>query len=241
MSIQLSHCTFRYRRWNPPVLDGLTFTVPHGLSILLGPNGAGKSTLLKLAAGVLTPRAGTVKLDGQSSNEVDYRRSVAWMPQNVTPMPRLTAREYVAYAGWLKGMSTNHAYEAAKMALSRVDLTAQADARTHHLSGGQLRRLGVAAALVHDARILLLDEPTAGMDPHQRRIFRDLAGELSAHVHVLISTHDIADLAEEADHVSVLVAGSMVHSGTTAEFLALSPPGVAEGRRAEAAYSALMA
>ncbi|MFF9915592.1 ABC transporter ATP-binding protein [Streptomyces sp. NPDC013457] len=215
--------------------------MPHGLSILLGPNGAGKSTLLKLAAGVLTPKPGKVTLDRTPSSAVEYRRSVAWMPQHVTPMPRLTAREYTAYAGWLKGMSTNHAYEATKMALSRVDLTDQADTRTHHLSGGQLRRLGVAAALVHDARILLLDEPTAGMDPHQRRIFRDLARDLSRHVHVLISTHDIVDLAEEADHVAVLVSGSIVHSGTTAEFLALSPPDVAQGRRAEAAYSVLMA
>ncbi|MFG2228291.1 ABC transporter ATP-binding protein [Streptomyces sp. NPDC048644] len=222
------------------MLDDLTFTVPSGLSILLGPNGAGKSTLLKMAAGLLKPNSGTVRLGKQGSDEAAYRQRVAWMPQNTTPMPRLTAREYVAYAGWLKGMSTDDAYEEALTALRRVDLTDKADSKTHRLSGGQLRRVGLAAALVHASQVLLLDEPTAGMDPQQRRIFRDLACELSEDMQVVISTHDVADLAEEADHVSVLVQGALVHSGTTNEFLALSPPDVVEGRRAEAAYSALM-
>ncbi|MGH3326124.1 MAG: AAA family ATPase, partial [Streptomyces sp.] len=106
-------------------------------------------------------------------------------------------------------------------------------------SGGQLRRLGVASALVHKARVLLLDEPTAGMDPRQRRVFRDLLRDLVADVQVLMSTHDVADLAEDADHVTVLDGGRITYSGTTAGFLAHAPEGTAPGRAAEAAYAAL--
>ncbi|MGC4980692.1 ABC transporter ATP-binding protein [Streptomyces sp. DT193] len=240
MTIQLSECVFRYRRWSQPTLNGLSFTVPDGLTILLGPNGAGKSTFLKLAAGLLLPNSGTVTHEELSSDSTAYRQQVAWMPQSIVPMPRLTAREYVAYAGWLRGMSTQAAHEAAVPALAQVDLAKLADKKSHHLSGGQLRRLGLAAALVHDAKILLLDEPTAGMDPHQRRIFRDIVGDLSQRMKVVISTHDIADLAEEADSVAVLVNGAIIHKGPTASFLSLSPADVVEGRRAEASYSALL-
>lgn len=240
MTIQIFECVFRYRRWSQPILNGLTFTIPDGLTVLLGPNGAGKSTLLKLAAGLLQPASGTVTLQELSSNSAAYRQQVAWMPQHIVPMPRLTAREYVAYAGWLRGMSTQAAHEKAAPALEQVGLAKLADKKSHHLSGGQLRRLGLAAALVHDAQVLLLDEPTAGMDPHQRRIFRDIVNDLSGHMQVVISTHDIADLAEEADSVAVLVNGGIVHNGATADFLDLSPADVIEGRRAEAAYSALL-
>lgn len=116
----------------------------------------------------------------------------------------------------------------------------QADTRTGRLSGGQLRRVGVACALVHEARVLLLDEPTAGMDPRQRRVFRDLVASLKDEVRVLLSTHDVTDLAEEADHVSVLVGGRLVQSGSTREFLTHTPPGTALGRAAEGAYTRLL-
>ena len=168
----------------------------------------------------------------------EHRRLVAWMPQHITPMPSLTAREYVAYVGWLKGMNCRDAWDKAAQALARVDLTDKANTKTTRVSGGQLRRVGVAAALVHDAQILLLDEPTAGMDPHQRRTFRDTLQTLTDDVRILMSTHDIADLAEEAHHVTVIDNGSILHTGTTQSFLAHTPPGSAPGRAAEASYTA---
>ncbi|MCX5242584.1 ATP-binding cassette domain-containing protein [Streptomyces prunicolor] len=235
------HVTYAYRRWTRPVLDELSYDVPHGLTVLLGPNGAGKSTLLKLAAGVIRPGRGTVTVGGTLSTTRAYRQDVSWLPQHIQPIPQLTAHEYVAYVGWLKGMSTAHAQERAHTALDRVDLTAQTKVRTNQLSGGQLRRLGVAAALVHDSRLLLLDEPTAGLDPHQRRTFRDLLASLAKDVSILMSTHDVADLAEEADHVSVLVKGVITFTGTTEDFLAHAPSETPAGRRAEAAYTALVA
>ncbi|HET6292879.1 MAG TPA: ATP-binding cassette domain-containing protein [Asanoa sp.] len=240
MTLRLNNCTYTYRPWRPPVLRDFDYELPDGLTVLLGPNGAGKSTLLRLAASVTRPRRGTVDLDGLPAGTGGYRRAVAWMPQTVVPMTGLTARDYVAYVGWLKGMNRRDAWDRAERALARVELTARAGTRTSELSGGQLRRVGVAAALVHDARVLLLDEPTAGMDPRQRRIFRDLLAEVTGDVRVLLSTHDVADLAEEADHVTVLSQGRIVHSGSTDSFLAHTPSDVSSGRAAEAAYSALL-
>ncbi|MBQ1123935.1 ATP-binding cassette domain-containing protein [Streptomyces sp. B15] len=239
MTVRLSSCTYSYRPWSPPVLTNLDYSLEPGLTILLGPNGAGKSTLLRLAAAVTQPRTGTVTYNGISSHSKAYRAAVVWMPQQITAMTGLTAREQVAYTGWLKGMDKRDAWESAAQALSRVDLTAQADTKTKRLSGGQLRRVGVASALVHNARVLLLDEPTAGMDPRQRRVFRDVLASFADEVQVLLSTHDVADLAEECDQVTVLDAGRITFTGITQDFLAHAPAGTAPGRQAEAAYSAL--
>ncbi|MBT2488246.1 ATP-binding cassette domain-containing protein [Streptomyces sp. ISL-96] len=240
MTLELSSCTYAYSRRKAPVIRDFSFQLPSGLTILLGPNGAGKSTLLKLAASVVVPVSGSVSYGRLHARSKEYRRAVAWMPQTITPLPSLTAREYVAYVGWLKGMGRSDAWKGARKALQRVELADKAGERTSRLSGGQLRRVGVAAALVHDARVLLLDEPTAGMDPRQRRVFRDILTGLSDDVQVLMSTHDVADLAEEADHVAVLDAGRILHSGTTESFLAHTPTGAAPGRAAEGAYTALL-
>ncbi|MET7638154.1 ATP-binding cassette domain-containing protein [Streptomyces sp. NPDC005438] len=239
MTLTLSRCTYGYGFRARPVLERFDYELPEGLTVLLGPNGAGKTTLLRLAAGVTRPREGSVTFDGVASRHREYRAAVAYLPQRVTAMTGLTAREQVAYTGWLKGMSRRDAWEAAARALGRVDLTDQADTRAARLSGGQLRRVGVASALVHGARVLLLDEPTAGMDPHQRRVFRDALGALTGDVRVLLSTHDVADLAEEARQVAVLRSGQLVYQGSTEGFLAHAPRGTAPGRRAEAAYTAL--
>ncbi|QLE70451.1 ATP-binding cassette domain-containing protein [Streptomyces rectiverticillatus] len=242
MPIHLDACTFAYGRRTPPVLDQLTYTVPEGLTVLLGPNGAGKSTLLKLAAGAVRPTAGHVSLGRLPSHSREYRQRVAWMPQAVTAMTGLTAREQVAYTGWLKGMNRSDAWEAARTALTRVELSARENTRTKHLSGGQLRRLGVASALVHDATVLLLDEPTAGLDPEQRRVFRDLVlGLATANVRVLMSTHDVGDLDEEARHVTVLTDGHIMFTGTTADFLTHATDDASPARRAEAAYTTVAA
>ncbi|RMI37196.1 ABC transporter ATP-binding protein [Streptomyces triticirhizae] len=239
MTLQLRACTYAYRPWARPVLSGLDYRLPPGVTVLLGPNGAGKSTLLRLAAGVTRPRAGSVSLDDLPSQARAYRGAVAWMPQHITAMTALTAREQVAYTGWLKGMNRADAWTASATALARVDLADEADTRARRLSGGQLRRVGVAAALVHGARVLLLDEPTAGMDPRQRRVFRDVLATLTDEVTVLLSTHDVADLAEESDHVTVLEAGRIRYTGSTEGFLSHAPADAVAGRRAEAAYTAL--
>lgn len=238
MSVELDSVSFSYGRRKPRILNELSYTVPDGFTVLLGPNGAGKSTLLKLACGLNQPTAGTVRLGRYTSRDQGFLTQVAWMPQNITAMTGLTAREQVAYTGWLKGMSRTNAWNAAATALERVQLRDRAEVKTKHLSGGQLRRVGVASALVHDADVLLLDEPTAGMDPTQRRVFRDLILALATdEVRVLMSTHDVADLAEEANHVTVLTDGAVTFTGATREFLAHAPADTPGSRRAEVAYT----
>ncbi|MFJ6748058.1 ATP-binding cassette domain-containing protein [Streptomyces sp. NPDC091266] len=237
MPIQMTNCWFAYR--HKDVLSGFNYDLKPGSTVLLGPNGAGKSTLLSLAASVRRPQRGAITYRGVPATSRDYRRKVAWMPQNITAMPGLTAREQVAFVGWTKGMSRADAWAKAAVALQQVDLADKESVKTKTLSGGQLRRVGVAQALVHDAEVLLLDEPTAGMDPRQRRVFRDVLAQLSSNVAVLLSTHDVADLAEESDNVTVLDGGKLVYDGDTSGFLAHAPQDTTPARRAEAAYSML--
>ncbi|MFE4057826.1 ATP-binding cassette domain-containing protein, partial [Streptomyces sp. NPDC059096] len=168
MSVEFATCTYQYRR-GPVVLDRLSFAFPSGRTVLLGPNGAGKTTLLALAASALKPRSGTVSFDGLNpavrSQLRPYRRQVGWMPQHITPVPGTTCREQVAYAGWLKGMSRRDAWDGALEALERVGLAKKADQQASSLSGGQLRRVGVAQTLVHSSRRGRQAEPPAGGDP----------------------------------------------------------------------------
>ncbi|MFB8000494.1 ATP-binding cassette domain-containing protein [Streptomyces sp. NPDC056002] len=239
MNLSFSQCHYRYRSRRTSVLENFSYELESGLTILLGPNGAGKSTLLKLAAGLLNPDRGSITLGDLSSTTRAYRKRMAWMPQHIAPVPGLTTREYVAYLGWLKGMRKAHAWEQSLAALGNVDLLEQGNQKVTQLSGGQLRRAGLASALVHDAEVVLLDEPTAGLDPRQRRVFRDVLSEVAARVPVLMSTHDVADLARESDRVTVVDAGTVRWHGGPTDFLALAP-GMPESEAAEAAYLAVL-
>jgi ABC-2 type transport system ATP-binding protein len=225
------------------VFEGFSWEVPAGRTVLLGPNGAGKTTLLGLGASALMPGAGSVRIGTASSTarreRTAFRRAVGWMPQQVRAVAGLTCREQVAYAGWLKGLDRRAAWDAAGEALERVDLTAEAGRRTAQLSGGQQRRVGLAQALVHRAEVLLLDEPTAGLDPNQRARFRDILREVSRGVPVVVSTHQVDDLTDLFDTVVVMDRGRLPFSGTPAEFMALAPAG--SPFPAEAAYGSLVA
>ncbi|MEU5214468.1 ATP-binding cassette domain-containing protein [Streptomyces sp. NPDC020742] len=244
MSLQFTQCSFRYGR-KVPVLHGLDLSIDHRATVLLGPNGAGKSTLLGIAASWLSPTEGTITWKGidphQQKARAVYRRAVGWLPQNVKPMPGLTVRENVAYIGWLKGLSRSDAWDRSRDALERVKLSSLAGRKSHRLSGGQLRRMGIAGTLVHNSEIVLLDEPTAGLDPSQRQIFRELVTNLLADIHVVVSTHQTEDLDALYDHVVVLDEGRIRFEGDTSTFLALAAPDTPEGRRAEAAYTKLIA
>jgi ABC-2 type transport system ATP-binding protein len=221
------------------VLDGLSLVLPHGRTILLGPNGAGKSTLLSLAASVLHLDRGRVSLDGLSPDRgrrrAAYRRRVAWMPQSVQPVSGLSAREQVAVHGWLAGMTRADAWRGAAEALAKVGLAEQAKQRSSQLSGGQRARVGLAQALVKDAEVLLLDEPTASLDPDQKEVFLGLLHELAERRTVVVSTHDVSDLEESYQHAVVLVRGQVRFQGGVSEFLDLG----GSDRSAVAAYRAV--
>jgi ABC-2 type transport system ATP-binding protein len=241
-SLEFANTSFSYRRGSPPVMENLSWLVTPGRTVLLGPNGAGKTTLLALGADALQPTSGQVLLGTLNPrNRRDralFRSAVGWMPQQARAIPGLSAREQVAYAGWLKGLSSNLAWTSALLALRSVDLESRAAEQTTRLSGGQLRRVGLAQAVVHAPQVLLLDEPTAGLDPAQRARFRELLANLPAQA-VVVSTHQVDDLSELFDRVVVLLDGRIHYSGSVADFLALAEPGIE--RPAEAAYARLAA
>lgn len=245
VALYFEHLSFGYRsrylrRPTVAVFDDFTWKLPPGRTVLLGPNGAGKTTLLSLAATSLRPDAGRIELDGLTADHDRkmLREAIGMMPQVVQPIPGFTATEQVAYVAWLRGTDTGATTAAAVEALDRVGLRSQADEIVSSLSGGQQRRVGLAQVLVRPARVLLLDEPTAGLDPAQRSRFRDLLAELPTDVPVLVSTHQVDDLTELFDTVVVLDHGVVRYQGSPAEFVELAPHG--SPRPAEAAYLALL-
>ncbi|RBM18233.1 ATP-binding cassette domain-containing protein [Streptomyces sp. PT12] len=244
MPIEIEHCSFAYRR-GVSVLSDLSLRLPPGCTVLLGPNGAGKSTVLGLAASALRPGSGRVTLGGLDTRSrrdlAAYRRKVGWLPQQVAPVPALRVREQIAYAGWLKGLSRREAWDRSEDALKRVGLGKLAERPSSQLSGGQLRRLGIAQTLVHQAELVLLDEPSAGLDPVQRRVLRELIDKLKDDTHFVVSTHQTEDLAETYDTVILLESGRVHHQGSIGSFLDLAPERTADDRRAEAAYARLVA
>jgi ABC-2 type transport system ATP-binding protein len=160
------------------------------------------------------------------------------MPQQVRAVPGFTSREQVAYAGWLAGMSRAEAWREAIPALERVSLADDSDRLTSQLSGGQQRRVGLAQALVHRPGMLLLDEPTAGLDPAQRSRFREIVRDVSNESTVLVSTHQVDDLSDLFKAVAVLDAGRIVFEGTPDSFLKLAPS--SSQHPAEDAYARLV-
>ncbi|GAA2303396.1 ABC transporter ATP-binding protein [Nonomuraea roseoviolacea subsp. roseoviolacea] len=225
MPISFQGCAFGHRRGSR-VFTRLDLDVPAGRTALIGPNGCGKSTLLGLAASALRPGAGRVSYEGldpfRRGNLARYRALVGWMPQGIRPLPGLTAREQVGYAGWLKGMSRADAWRRSLEALEAVKLGPLADTRCSELSGGQLRRVGLAQTLVHDAEVVLLDEPTAGLDPEQREKFRGIVARIGERGHLIVATHDTADLARTYDSVVLLGRDRVRYAGPVAGLGALA-------------------
>jgi ABC-2 type transport system ATP-binding protein len=155
------------------------------------------------------------------------------MPQHLSVVPGLTVAEQVAYAGWLSGRSRKDAQRAAEAALDRVDLGHKAQSRPAHLSGGELRRVGLAEALTKPADLLMLDEPTAGLDPAQRDHFRALL--VSLEMPLVVSTHQFDDVDQVFDHVAVIEGGALVFEGSVSTFLEYGDPTPAS-RQAESAF-----
>lgn len=231
--------TFSYRRHHE-VLHGVTVELAPGRTVLLGPNGAGKSTLFSLCSGSRAPTSGRIGLAGMAEvSSRTLRRRVGLMRQNVLPMPGFTVREQIIYCGWLMGMSTREATVRADDVIAAVNLTEKADDRTSRLSGGQLRRVGLAQVLVGEPEVLLLDEPMAGLDPAQRVRFRAVLEHVPDDRVTVVSTHQVDDLTDSYDRVIVLSCGRVVFDGTPKEFVDLAPE--CSQRRAEMAYLGLVA
>lgn len=207
------------------VFRDLDVAVGMGVTALLGPNGAGKTTLLSTLTGLLPVRGGTLQLFGIDLASRHGRRAVAtrlgFLPQTVGYYPNYTLRDFVSYAAWLKAVPQRQLANKVAVSLDLVGLADRADSKMKTLSGGMLRRAGIAQAVVHSPDLLVLDEPAAGLDPEQRIELRRLVRTLGQSCAVLVSTHVVEDVRVVADRVLVLNNGSIAFDGTTTELAAL--------------------
>ncbi|GAA3392627.1 ATP-binding cassette domain-containing protein [Streptomyces roseoviridis] len=238
--------TVRYR--TVVALDGVDAEFHPGVTALLGPNGAGKTTLLSLLSTARRPDSGTVRVLGEPARgraaTLRVRERIGMLPQSFGHHPRFTVREFVEYAAWLRKVPARDRRQRTQEALRLVDLERQADQRMGALSGGMLRRAGIAQAMVNRPALVLLDEPTVGLDPAQRVGFRTLVKDLGERTSVVMSTHLAEDVAQIGTRVHVLLDGRMRFTGTAAELCDRAPGRAAgapvDGPSLEAGYLALV-
>ncbi|MEU6726571.1 ABC transporter ATP-binding protein [Nonomuraea wenchangensis] len=211
-------------------LDGLDLTLGAGVTGLLGPNGAGKTTLLRCLATTLAPDGGTVRAFGLDPADrvqrTALRRRLGYLPQNPGAYPHFTAFDLVDYVAILKELTDReHRHAEVRRVLAEVNLTDQARTKVRKLSGGMRQRLALAQALLGEPDLLILDEPTVGLDPEQRMAFRALVSRVGESRVVVLSTHQTEDVAALCERVVVMRDGRAVFDGTPGELAA-----VADGR-----------
>ncbi len=210
---------------------------------LLGPNGAGKTTLLSILACELAPTSGRVTLEGRPvvsrADARAARRAIGFLPQKPSSVPSFTAEETVEYAAWLKGMRSQGRRQKAREALDQVGLGTVRGKRMRTLSGGMVQRVALASAIVAGPTVLLLDEPTVGLDPAQRLKFRDLVSGL-ADVAVVLSTHLVEDVAVVTSDVMVLDEGTVRFRGTPDDLAAAAVAGAPGDSPIERGYMSVL-
>jgi ABC-2 type transport system ATP-binding protein len=205
-------------------VDGVSLEAGLGVLGLLGPNGAGKTSLLRMLATVLPPSSGGIRLlerdPGRTADRREIRRRLGYLPQNLGYYPAFPVVEFVEYFALLKEVPSGRVPKAVATAVERADLRAKAKSRLRTLSGGMLRRVGIAQAIVNDPDLLLLDEPTAGLDPEQRVGFRALLRSLGETSTVVVSTHLVEDVGAACSEVALMDTGHVVFRGTPDQLVA---------------------
>jgi ABC-2 type transport system ATP-binding protein len=219
MNVELTELSRRFGRTR--AVDGITLQAGPGVVGLLGPNGAGKTSLLRMLATVLPPSDGTLRLlerdPGQYKSRREIRRRLGYLPQELGYYPGFTVAEFVEYFALLKEVPPHQVPRAVATAIEHVGLGDKARAKLRTLSGGMRRRVGIAQAIVNDPELLLLDEPTAGLDPEQRMAFRVLLRELGEQATVIVSTHLVEDVGAACAEVVLVDAGKVVFHGSPTE------------------------
>ena len=208
-----------------PAVNNLSYTMDTGVYGLLGVNGAGKTTLMRMLCTLLTPTSGTITWDGQDIFSLGsaYRNLLGYLPQDFGYYPDFSVQDYLRYIASIKGLRPATARQRMQSLLEQVGLTQVRRQKMKKLSGGMKRRAGIAQAMLNDPKILILDEPTAGLDPKERIRFRNLISELAENRLVLLSTHIVSDVEYIADQILLMKDGSLVHHGTSQQLLAAAP------------------
>jgi len=244
MNVELTDLTRRFG--HTQAVAGVTLHTGPGVFGLLGPNGAGKTTLLRMMATVIPPSSGRVRLLGRDPGGYgprrEIRRRLGYLPQNLGYYPGFTVADFVEYFALLKDMPPGQVPRAVAAAIEHVGLGDRARARLRTLSGGMLRRAGIAQAIVNEPELLLLDEPTAGLDPEQRVAFRALLRGLGQRATVIVSTHLVEDVGAACTEVALMDAGKIAFHGTPAELTGRGEgSGAAGDAPLERGYSAVLA
>lgn len=211
MELVLDHVSKQYQ--NKTAADGITVTLGPGVVGLLGANGAGKTTLMRMICGILRPTGGTISFDGMDVSEELYRDTLGYLPQDFGYYPSFTGRDFLLYIAALKGLSKSAARRKCEELLCTVNLEEAADKKIKTYSGGMKQRLGIAQALLNDPKIIVLDEPTAGLDPKERVRFRNMIAQLGENAMVLLSTHIVSDVEHIADRILMMKNGKIIWDG----------------------------
>lgn len=217
-NIIVSHVTKQYKGGVTALAD-VSFTAGSGVFGLLGHNGAGKSTLMQAIVTVEPPTAGTIRVCGFDSARQGkaVRRHIGYLPQSLPMYPNLTVWDFVSYMGALKGIRDKKQVE---QVLAQVDMLEFAKRKIDRLSGGMRRRVGIAQALLGEPRVLVVDEPTAGLDPEERVRFRGVLSQYAQHGRtVLLSTHIVEDIHQLCENLAVLQKGRLFYAGSSQDLL----------------------
>lgn len=211
MELSIDRLTKQYQ--NKIAVDRISLRLNTGIYGLLGANGAGKTTLMRMVCGILKPTSGTITFDGIDVSEERYRSMLGYLPQDFGYYPEFTGEDFLLYMAALKGMRKPQARRKTVELLKLVSLHDVAKKKIKTYSGGMKQRLGIAQTLLNQPKLLVLDEPTAGLDPKERVRFRDLIKDLGKDSIVLLSTHIVSDIEHIADDILMMKSGQLIYQG----------------------------
>jgi ABC-type multidrug transport system ATPase subunit len=243
MNVEITDLTRRFGR--TAAVAGVDLRIGPGVFGLLGPNGAGKTSLLRMMATAIRPSSGTMRLLGRdpraSGPRREIRQRLGYLPQNLGYYPGFTVAEFVEYFALLKEVPPARIPAAVTTAIEHVGLDGRAKSKLRTLSGGMLRRVGVAQAIVNEPGLLLLDEPTAGLDPEQRVVLRALLRDMGQRATVVVSTHLVEDVGAACSQVALMDEGKIIFIGTPGELTARGQGHDTGDAPLERGYSAVLA
>ena len=211
MELTADRVTKQYK--NKIAVDRMSFTLTNGVTGLLGANGAGKTTLMRLLCGILVPTSGKVTCDGMDVESEDYRDVLGYLPQEFGYYPEFSGRDFLLYMSAVKGLTNTDAKYKTEELIELVGLKEAARKKIRTYSGGMKQRLGIAQALLNDPQVVIMDEPTAGLDPQERIRFRELIADLGRNRIMLLSTHIVSDLEHIADRLMIMKEGRLLWQG----------------------------
>ena len=215
MKLIADRITKQYK--NKIVVDRVTAEFTKGVYGLLGANGAGKTTFMRMVCGILAPTSGTVTFDGIDAGEEEYRNVLGYLPQDFGYYPDFTAWDFLMYMSALKGFDKKSARIRIEELLEFVSLSDVAKKKVKTYSGGMKQRLGIAQALLNNPKILVMDEPTAGLDPKERVRFRNVIEGIGKESIVILSTHIVSDVEHIADYILMMKNGKIIFNAPREE------------------------